>query len=93
MQVGQWGAAASMASGVRSNEALGADDMLRRPRPSLCDTSIFQLPLCAMAEIYSQEKLVICREAKLRVVRINDVSYAANVSFASLNIMFFEAWE
>ncbi len=25
MQVGQWGAAASIASGVRSNEALGPD--------------------------------------------------------------------
>jgi hypothetical protein len=46
-----------------------------------------------MAEIYSPEKLVICREAKLRVDRINAFSYAANVSFASLNIMFFVACE
>jgi hypothetical protein len=66
-------------------------DMLRLSRFCFGMLTHFAAPLCSLPENSGYEELVISREAYLTCVRINEFSYAANVSYASLNIMFLTA--
>ena len=57
--------------------------MLRFPGFLLRDARSFWIFPAPTAEKLKPRKTAICREAKLIVIRINDFSYAANVSYAS----------
>lgn len=66
-------------------------DVLRYAGFLLCDGHSFLNSPCARWLKTALRKSVVCREAKQIVDRINAFSYAVNVRYASLSIMFLTA--